>query len=304
MLAIMSRGMDVLTNAPKRMPGLLPATHALWRALAVLLVLFTTVLLPRTALAQDNKSVTWADVDVTVTLREDSTLHITERNRIDFTGGPFRRGYREIPLTRVENIESIKVGELVGERVEPYRQVSPGNFTPNVPNTYTVERVGTVLRVDWSFPPTTSQSRTFELDYDAIGALRVYNDAQTPYEQISWIGVGDELTQSAPVRHAKLTIILPRPVDPGKVFIQGPGSPNPQDHTKDGQTWVWETNNLGEGDSFSAGLQFEPLVPAAKPSWQDTSDAQEQQSATQVEQNGRLNLIFLGLGLLLAAGGA
>jgi hypothetical protein len=71
-----------------------------------------------------------------------------------------------------------------------------------------------VLRIDWSFAPTTSQSRTFQIDYDAHGALRVYDTAPNPYQQISWIGVGKELTQSAPVNAATLTFILPRPVDP------------------------------------------------------------------------------------------
>jgi hypothetical protein len=78
-----------------------------------------------------------------------------------------------------------------------------------------------------------------------------------------------------------LTFILPRPVALTKTFMQGPGSPNPQDHTTDGRTWVWETTNLRPGQPFSAGLQFPPLVPASKPSWQDTSDAQEQAQAGQ-----------------------
>ena len=84
--------MDLLKFMPSQMASLSAESGSLWRALSVVLTLFATLLLPVATLGQESKSVVWADVDVTVTLREDSTLHIAERNRIDFTGGPFRRG--------------------------------------------------------------------------------------------------------------------------------------------------------------------------------------------------------------------
>src|SRR5262245_56039466 len=102
MLAIMRRSMslpDEPANAKTR-HGLL-RTHQ-WLALCALLALVACLTLPQVTAGQESKSVVWADVDVTATLREDSSLHVTERDRIDFRGGPFRRGYREIPLARVE----------------------------------------------------------------------------------------------------------------------------------------------------------------------------------------------------------
>src|SRR5215213_4688158 len=241
--------------------------------------------------AQGDRSVVWANIDVTVALQEDSSFHITERDRIDFIGGPFRSGYREIPLARIEAVDNISAGEVAGDAVQPYRYVQPGDFSADVPNTYTYREVGTTLRIEWSFPRTTSQSRTFQIDYDAFGVLRVYNDVETPYQQISWIGVGNEITENAPVNNAILRFVLPRRVDPGRTFIQGPGSERPEDHTTDGQTWTWTASNLGNGDSLAAGLQFEPLVLANPPSWQEASDAQEQQQADRVAMGGRLNLL-------------
>src|SRR5215211_8191472 len=253
--------------------------------------------------AQGDRSVVWDEIDVTVALQEDSSFHVTERDRIDFIGGPFRSGYREIPLARIDAVDNIRAGELTGDSVQPYRYVAPGDFSADVPNTYTSREVGPTLRIEWSFPRTTSQSRTFQIDYDAFGVLRVYDDADPPYQQMSWIGVGEEITENAPVNNAILRFVLPRPVDPGRTFIQGPGSERPEDHTEDGQTWTWTASNLGNGDSLAAGLQFEPLVLANPPSWQEASDAQEQQQAERAAMGGRLNLLFLGLGLLLAIGG-
>src|SRR5215213_8919746 len=269
--------------------------------LALATISFTS--LPAVVLAQADRSVVWANIDVTVELREDSSFHVTERDRINFINGPFRSGYREIPLARIEAVDNISAGEVGGDTVQPYRYVQPGDFSADVPNTYTSREVGTTLRIEWSFPRTTSQSRTFQIDYDAFGVLRVYDDAEPPYQQMSWIGVGKEITEKAPVKNATLRFVLPRPVDPGRTFIQGPGSERPEDHTTDGQTWTWTASNLGNGDSLEAGLQFEPLVLATEPSWQEASDAQEQQQAERAAMGGRLNLIFLGLGLLIAIGG-
>src|SRR5688500_986301 len=95
-----------------------------------------------TVLAQADRSVVWDEIDVTVELREDSSFHVTERDRIDFVGGPFRSGYREIPLARIEDFDNVLVGEVTGDTVQPYRFVPPGDFSSDVPNTYSFRRVG------------------------------------------------------------------------------------------------------------------------------------------------------------------
>src|SRR5918998_6250740 len=96
--------------------------------------------------AQADRSVVWDEIDVTVELREDSSFHVTERDRIEFIGGPFRSGYREIPLARIEAVDNIRVGEVTGDTLEPYQFVPPTDFLADVPNTYTYREVGPTLR--------------------------------------------------------------------------------------------------------------------------------------------------------------
>src|SRR5687767_2847860 len=298
----------IQTRANRRKRSMMNRGCSRSRGVALVLAVLTLAIAsiasqPAVVLAQADRSVVWDEIDVTVELREDSSFHVTERDRIDFIGGPFRSGYREIPLARIDAIDNIRAGEVTGNSVEPYQYVSPGEFSADVPNTYSFREVGPTLRIEWSFPRTTSQSRTFQIDYDAFGALRVYDDAETPYQQISWIGVGEELTENAPVDEATLRFVLPRPVDPGRTFIQGPGSERPEDHTEDGQTWTWAASDLGDGDSLEAGLRFERLVAAEPPSWQAASDRREQELADQEARGAQLSLLFLGLGLLVAVGG-
>ena len=151
-----------------------------------------------TAVRAQTRSVTWDSIDVTVELRDDGSFHVTERDRIDFSGGPFRSGFRVIPRARIDGFENVQVGEVVGESVEPYRYVSPRAFSKDVPNTYTFETVGSELRIDWSFPPTTSRARTFEATFDATGALRVYADNDPPYHRFPGLGSTGRLPKTLP----------------------------------------------------------------------------------------------------------
>ncbi|MFN8590458.1 MAG: DUF2207 domain-containing protein [Thermomicrobiales bacterium] len=273
-----------------------PAPTPSWRVLIALVVLVIVLVLPTTTIAEQGRRAVWDRVDVTVSLRTDSVLRVIELDRVIFNGGPFQEGFREIPLTRIERIDGVHVGEQRNGIVQQLRFVPPGNFSRLTPDTYTYQVVGPNVRIRWSFVPSTNAIRTFQLIYDAHGALRVYDDVPEPYQQIAWIAVGEELTRNSPVNAATLTFILPRAVDVARTAASGPGGTRPRDHTKDGRTWTWEASALRNGASFGASLAFPPLVAARKPSWQDSSDR------TEIHVQG-MQLFSLGLALLLAVAG-
>lgn len=235
----------------------------------------------------------WDKVSVTVRLQDDGTMRVRELDTVRFTGGPFRQGYREIPLADVESISDVTVAEVGSGPAQPYTYVPRYAYSRNAPHTYTYQKVGTMMRIEWSFPPTTSSTRTFVIEYLARGALRVYDNATPPYQEISWMGVDSVLTRDAPVNQATLIFVLPHPVDPAATVAEGDGTPF---GGEDGQTWGWRAEHLGPGDTLGASLQFPPLVQARKPAWQDTYDRQ-------IARDASANLVFLGLALLTAVGG-
>ncbi len=165
-----------------------------WPLMLVLVVGLALSLMPGHLAAQSNRSVTWDRIDVTIELRDDSTLHVTERDTIIFQGGPFRTGFREIPLARVESIDQVQVGAIENGQFTPYEFVRSSRFDQDVPDTFTTESSGPNLRIRWTFPPVSSAERTWEIRYVANGALAVYPDAEKPFQQINWIGVGEEVT--------------------------------------------------------------------------------------------------------------
>ncbi|HEX5497677.1 MAG TPA: DUF2207 domain-containing protein, partial [Thermomicrobiales bacterium] len=243
------------------------------------------------------KSVEWSNFDVTLDLRDDGSFHVVERQTVDFTGGPWFGGTRDVPLARIDRVDAVAIGEVVNGSTQRYRYVSPSEYDDEA-GTYTYTISNSTLAIQWGLGGISNQTRVFLVAYDVSGVLRTYPDATPPYQQISWIAVDRQLSQTAPVRNASLTINLPVAVDPADTQVQPPD--DPKNHTTDGKTWHWTANNLSGGESFAVGLRFPPIVDVAPPSWQASSDLAEQQAAQESAQNATFNLLAAGLAILLA----
>lgn len=267
------------------------ARAVLW--LAMLATLLGMTASPSMAADERVSRFVWDDISTTVRLLDDGTVRVREHDTVQFTGGPFRQGYREIPLAYIESISQVTVTEVGSGPARPYTYKRPGAYSRNSPDTYTFQRVGTTMRIDWSFPPTTSRKRSFVIEYVATGVVQVYAGADPPYQELAWIGVDRVLTRDAPVNTAMLIFILPRPVDPAATFARGNGTLFQGD---DGQVWYWRAQNLSMGESLEGTLRFPPLVAVNKPAWQDTR-------SRQIMRDAQVNLTLLGIALLTAVGG-
>lgn len=292
---------------PTEINHLQPPTRFTWAEVLRLLLLIglATLLLPglgaggRPVLAQ-NRSVEYANIDITLDLEEDGSFHLTERQVVEFTGGSFSNGMREISRTRTESIGNVSVGEEVNGEVVPYEFVIPAAFNRQ-PGTFTAENQGNNIRLDWSFPPTRNDERTFVIEYDVVGALRVYETSDPPFQRITWLAIGPELTENVPVRDASFTINLPEPLELSEVEY----SPADQEPavSNGGRSWTWTASDLSGGEAFDVGLTFPPMVAAAVPAWQEASDAQEVREADAEERNAVVSLIAIGVGVLALVGG-
>ncbi|MGH2550353.1 MAG: DUF2207 domain-containing protein, partial [Thermomicrobiales bacterium] len=63
-------------------------------------------------------SARYSAFDVDLTVQNDGSYHVEETQTVEFTGGPFQRGHRDIPLDRTGGITNVAVYEIVdGQRV-------------------------------------------------------------------------------------------------------------------------------------------------------------------------------------------
>lgn len=201
--------------------------------------------------AATTRSFVWTRVDlrVFVPLDESDPVHVIERLTVDFTGGPFSNGYREIPMQEGERYDAFQVDRIDGQEVRPLRYVAPESFTRDVLDTYTIEESAGMVRVRWNFPPVTSHQQIFQLRYDAEGVLHERDGLQ----EITWIAVGEALAMAAPVDAATLTIYLPRTIDAGRAVTNGSHGVV---HSWDGRIWAWRAHDLTAGDSLWGSLRF------------------------------------------------
>lgn len=281
------------------------SVHALntFRALALGLMLLLTFTMPRLARAQADSNVEWERFDVTVDVQDDGSFHVEERQVVNFGTGAFQTAFAELPLGRAEDIRGVTVSEDRDGRVIEYREITSGVVRRSEPETFAVSRNASSLTVNWVYPLTFGETRTFIVDYDVDGALRAYPDSDPPNQQVWWTGVSKDVTDVGPVREASISVELPRAVPLDQVVLED-GAADPSDYTEDGETWTWTARDLTEGDDFDARIQFPPIIAGAlPPAWQLADDETRRRAEEQDARGQVLNLGFIALGLFLLVGG-
>ncbi|MBA2276226.1 MAG: DUF2207 domain-containing protein [Chloroflexia bacterium] len=266
------------------------------RAALVVLLLALALLAALPAAAQSDRDARWQRYDVALDLRADGTFHVTETQTVAFEGR-FRAGFAIIPLDRVDSLGNVVIAEQSDGTTTTFEFVPPADFDEE-PGTYTYRQAGGSLEIDYGFEPTSGrETRTFILDYDVAGGVRVYPDQEPPNQQIWWTAIASDVTEIAPVEASSVTLTLPETVDPAQVVVSPDGAES------DGTTWTWQRGNLDAGDDFEVRLQFPPITAATVPQWQADDDAERQSEDEREERAAVAGVVFLGAGLLGLVGG-
>ncbi|MDQ3653795.1 MAG: DUF2207 domain-containing protein, partial [Chloroflexota bacterium] len=269
-------------------------------AVVGLITSLTALLFPHPALAQsDAPSVVWTDYDVTIDVREDGTMHVTERQLVEFDGY-FGNGFANIPLARVEGIENVSVAVATDAQgnPEPLDYLAPRRYDENA-GTFTYSEQAGELAIDYGFESTSLDDdvRLILLEYDVLGGIRVYEDLDPANQQVWWIAISEAVTDVAPVESASVTLNLPEAVPPDQTIAF------PEDVQVNGSSYTWEASDLGEGEELNVRLQFPPITAASVPDWQVRDDQLRQERQEREERSAIAGTIMLVAGLLLLFAG-
>jgi len=249
--------------------------------------------------AQDTRSVEWKRFDVALTVKQDGAVHVAETQQITFSGGSFSKGFADIPLGRIDGVSGVKVSEIADDgTVIRYDYVDEAN--PTEPETYTWGRNGAAVSIDYRFESAVNETRTFLIEYDVRGVIRVYPDLDPPNEQLWWIAVSKETTETAPVDSSTVTMTLPEavPLDQVQVISVDGTVGDPADFTTDGKTFTWTASNLTSGDQLEVRLQFPMILDIAPPAWQQTDDASREAAEKEAARQNTYGVIFAGIAIL------
>lgn len=271
-----------------------------------------------------SSAITWDTYNVTLDVREDGSMRITEAQEIAF-GRTFSTGFVEIPMERIESIDNVSVmleesavvesgssttlsygeepeGDLVDARQVPWEAYA------NEPNTFRARQEGGLFLIDYAFEPTSMPSlysldrhnntRTIVIEYDAHGVIRDYPEAEEPWQQFHWMAISSDVTAIAPIRNASVTVELPQDVPVEELVVA------PMPDSRSGSSITWTMQRLDEGDSFDVQAAFPAITEATSPAWQEAADARD----ASIEQRearanaGRLMLLLAGIFIAVIGG--
>jgi len=241
-------------------------SNRLWRWIWFLAVLIAFVTLPASA---QNKSVLWNRFDVDITVNQDGTFRVIEKQEIRFIGGPFTFGFREISTKNTERISDIRVADVNGDYL-----LGQGEE----PGTYYVEQRPGSIYVKWFFEPTTDAVRSFTISYVVHGGLRYYDEG----DQLWWNAVYAD--RPAEVKSSVVTVKVPAPavIDNMDTYY------TPADMALlDQQTAKFTAKSpIPPGQPFEVRVQFtHGVVAGSVPAWQAQADKEAVVSRWRVVSN-------------------
>ena len=247
-----------------------------WRWSLIILLLALFVAFPAAA---QSKSVVWNRFDVDIAVNQDGSFDVAEKQEIQFIGGPFHFGYRDISTNYTEAITDILVGDVNGAYLQNDSEQ---------PGTYFVEDRGNSLYVKWFFDETTDATRTFFISYRVHGGLRYYDGG----DQLWWKAVYAD--RPASVKSSVVIVKVPQPA-----VIDNMDAYNTMADMQllDQQTAKFTAKEaIPPGQPFEVRVQFtHGVVAGTAAPWQATAEKSETVSRWRTVAN----IFFMLLGLML-----
>ncbi len=162
------------------------------------------------------KSAKISNLDISLEVRSDGSIEVSEESTWKFSGGDFSRVSRELLLLSGQELLSLSVYERSGGSLIPY---SPGQMGVRTPGTYAVSGGGQAYQIEIYYSAGSGETRTFVISYEVAGVAVVYQDVADV--QWTWIGKAntaavDRLTVNARIPASAI------PLDDFRVWGHGP----------------------------------------------------------------------------------
>ncbi len=242
--------------------------------------------------AAQTKTLRWHRWDADIQINgggEVSTFRVREEYEIEFIGGIFTFGFRNIPIDQFVELRDFRVGE---------GGVAYAEARNRAPNTFYVDRSSGEYVVNWFYPPTSDATRIFTVEYTVVQGI-IINESLG--DRFFWKAVGPD--HDFPIESSTVVVRMP----PGAVVDTNitPATFGPQasyELASDLTAVTFVGQNIAPGQAFEVGVRFpHGFVPDDIPPWQAEYEREQTWN-----DRGR-PLLNLGLGLLsmtLLVGGA
>lgn len=234
----------------------------------------------------DGRSLRWNRFDVTLDTMDTvaNRFDVAETYELYIETGPYRYGFREIPLDRIEAIDNVAVYDG-GTRLQANCSGSQGTFCVTQTNdTF-------VLNYYFLDSAPSGQTRDIRIEYTVYGALRSYEGG----DQLYWAAVPADLP--FPVVASRVLVVMPQ-----DTTIDVTASyPDTWSESIEENTVTWlSPDRMDSNEGVEVRVQY-PHDPAMKkPSWQAGYD-REQSYKENIQPI--VSLVLLAITVLFTGGG-
>ncbi len=259
-----------------------------WRWLLSTLIGLGLILTIVSVAGAQDKTLNWRRWDADIQINSDGTFDVEETYEIQFIGGDFTFGYRNILFDQFERLENFGVREGDIRYTESYSEE---------PNTFYVTQSGDEYVINWFYPPTRDATRTFTIEYTVVGGLII---DESVGDRFFWKAVGAD--HAYPIASSTVTVRLPpgATVDPTLEPAYF-GVDATYQISSDRTVVTFQAQNIPANQYFEVGVRFPSgYVPSVEPSWQAEYEREQRWNDT---YRPILNLATGGLGALLLVGG-
>ncbi len=252
----------------------------------LVLPLFALVL-PQPASAQ-SKTLRWHRWDADIQINSDGTFHVREVYEIEFIGGEFTFGFRNIPIDQFDTLTNFTVREDTTQYSESRSER---------PYTFYVSQDSEKYVVNWFYPSTYDQTRVFTVEYTVHGGLIIGEEVG---DRFFWKAVAPD--HDFPVETSTVIVHMP----PGATIDTAIepayfGADSQVTVSPDLKSVTYQATYIPAGQEFEVGVRFpHGFVPATKPSWQ--ADYEREQTWND-QARPMLNLGLGAVGVLVLLGG-
>ncbi len=228
------------------------------------------------------KTLRWQLWDADIQINADGSFRVQEQYRIEFIGGDFSYGFRNVPINRFVSL----VDFHVGDEFQQYTETNTGG-----PFTFYVTQDAQEYVVYWFFPLTRDAVRSFTVEYTVNGGVLINAEVG---DRLFWKAVGPD--HAFPIESSTVTVHMP----PGAQVDTSLIGENCR-ALADNSTVVCQAVDIPAQQEFEVGVRFpHGYVTAEPPAWQAEY---ERDQAWNDEWRPILNLGFGSLGAVVLAAG-
>jgi len=258
-----------------------------------MLVGILPALAPRDAAAAEAPQVRYDRFDVDIAIDPSGNFRVTEKQTLTFPPAPstFTRASRNIGLSSVTDVRDV----VVTSGSQTYTQTT--NTTSRTPNTFSLDRSDSNLKIEWYFAQAAGQQRSFSIAYTVVGGLRINSDVDV----LDWTALRPDL--SADAAASTVTVILPQAVDKSQIKTDSLGA-TAKATIVDGRTVRFDAGAVNRGKGLEVKVSFpHGLVSATAPPWQTQFEQQAQAQARRDSIQNLIILVSFVFGFLILIGG-